>query len=83
MEKIVYYPDCTDVFAIGDPGGISYFTVSKIEHKEKVVQNISLKHKCIGKDYIYNDTEKRQLNSILSNIGNKLIHKLGRYKAYY
>ena len=82
MEKIVYYPDCTDVFAIGDPGGISYFTVSKIEHKEKVVQNISLKHKCIGKDYIYNDTEKRQLNSILSNIGNKLIHKLGRYKAF-
>ena len=82
MSKIVYYPDCTDVFAIGDPGGISYFITDKNENKEKVIKNISLKHKNIGKDSIYNDEEKRQFNNILSNIGNKLIHKLGTCKAF-
>lgn len=82
MSKIVYYPDCTDVFAIGDPGGISYFITDKNENKEKVIKNISLKHKNIGKEYIYNDEEKRQFNNILSNIGNELIHKLGKYKAF-
>ena len=85
MSKIVYYPDCTDVFAIGDPGGISYFITDNTdnnENTEKVIKNISLKHKYIGKDYIYNDEEKRQFNNILSNIGNELIHKLGKYKAF-
>ena len=38
MSKIVYYPDCTDVFAIGDPGGISYFITDKNENKEKVIK---------------------------------------------
>ena len=82
MSKIVYYPDCTDVFAIGDPGGISYFITDNNENTDKVIKNISLKHKYIGKDYIYNDEEKRQFNNILSNIGNELIHKLGKYKAF-
>lgn len=38
MSKIVYYPDCTDVFAIGDPGGISYLITDKNENKEKVIK---------------------------------------------
>jgi site-specific DNA-methyltransferase (adenine-specific) len=82
MSKIVYYPDCTDVFAIGDPGGISYFMLDKNRNKEKIIKNISLKHKSAGKECIYNDEEKRQFNDILSNVGNKLIHRLGVYKTF-
>lgn len=82
MSNIVYYPDCTDVFAIGDPGGISYFLTDKDMHNEKTIINISLKHKSINKDYIYNDTQKRHFNNILSNIGNDLINKIGNYKSF-
>jgi site-specific DNA-methyltransferase (adenine-specific) len=37
MSKIVYYPDCKDVFNIQVHSGISYYLISKNEYKDKLV----------------------------------------------
>ena len=38
MSKIVFYPDCTDIFAIGDPGGIAYYILGLAE-KDHIYSN--------------------------------------------
>jgi hypothetical protein len=53
MSKIVFYPDCIDVFAIGDPGGISYYLIDKEKQALKNIKNVSYKQK------IYNDQRER------------------------
>ena len=58
ISELVYYPDCTDVFPIGDPGGISYYLVDKIKHDNKTITNISFKQK------LYNDRETRSFNEL-------------------
>lgn len=35
MSKIVYYPDCTDIFIIQEPDGICYYLIDKEDHIKK------------------------------------------------
>lgn len=66
MSKIVYYPDCTDVFAIAEAGGIGYYILDKLEHQEIIVEN-----KCKLQD-LYNDKDTRSIRNreTLINKGN-------------
>jgi site-specific DNA-methyltransferase (adenine-specific) len=71
MSKIVYYPDCSDIFTIGDPGGISYYLIIKQVQKLKSIRNISNKQK------IYNDIRERTFEEFeLYNIGYDFVRKI-------
>lgn len=72
MSKIVFYPDCTDIFAIGDPSGISYYLIDKNNiHDEKIIQNVAVKQ------HIYNDTEIRSFDTYsLYNKGTHIANKV-------
>jgi site-specific DNA-methyltransferase (adenine-specific) len=39
MSKIVYYPDCTDVFAIAETSGVCYYLTDKNKHDDVEVIN--------------------------------------------
>ena len=42
MSKIVYYPNSTDIFNIALSGGISIYTIDKIKHNDKVINNVNI-----------------------------------------
>lgn len=72
MSKVVYYPDCSDVFNIGEVPGISYFILGNEQTSETKIINIcKLQPK-------YNDEAIRSLRSreTLFNKGNILNEKL-------
>lgn len=75
MSKIVYYPDCTDVFAIGDPGGISYYLIDKHKtYKEKFIKNVAFKQP------LYNDSETRNFD--ICSLYNKGTHIANKVTAH-
>lgn len=39
MSKIVFYPDCCEVFGIGEPDGISYYILDNNVHTKKSIGN--------------------------------------------
>ena len=41
MNKIVYYPDCTDIFEISVPDGITYYTIKKTSCEIKEIKNMA------------------------------------------
>lgn len=79
MSKVVFYPDCKDVFNIEIPEGITYYMLDKREkHDLCRVQNI-----CSIRNEI-NSTEERNIHNMetLWNIGQKIINIIGRYKKF-
>ena len=39
MSKIVFYPDCSDIFNIAEHGGICYYLIDGTVHTEKYIDN--------------------------------------------
>ena len=76
IDKITFYPDCTDVFEIQDAGGIAYYNIDKDVHKQKEIVNICKLNK------VLNDKELREIGYTLHNKGNTILDKIRYYKKY-
>jgi hypothetical protein len=77
MIKIVYYPDCGDVFDIHLLGGISYYIIEKRLYELKSVTNKSMLQS------EFNSRVNRKLNNLLFNNLDNMIHKFGEHKNVY
>lgn len=78
MSKIVYYPDCLDVFAIQELSGVCYYLVSNDKHDTCEVTNISAMKPVI------NSTENRSLvnEESLWNYGQAVVNKIKSSDGY-
>ena len=78
MKDIVYYPDCSDVFNIGEVPGISYFLLEDKYNSETKVRNVC---KLQAK---YNDETLRSIKNreTLFNKGSILNEKLKNYAKF-
>lgn len=78
MSKIVYYPDCLDVFAIQESSGVCYYLVSNDKHDTCEVTNISAMKPVI------NSTENRSLvnEESLWNYGQAIVNKIKSSDGY-
>ena len=79
MSKVVFYPDCADVFNIKQADGITYYILDKNNKQEKcTVINTSKRQKII------NSTEKRNITNreSLWNIGHEIVEYLGDYTRF-
>lgn len=70
MSKIVYYPDCTDIFVIQEPDGVCYYLIDKEEHIKKEITNICLLNKML------NCSEVRPINNSLCIKADDIISKV-------
>lgn len=72
MSKIVYYPDCLDVFAIQESSGVCYYLISNDKYNTCEVTNIS------AMKPIINSKENRSLlkEETLWNCGNSIVEKI-------
>lgn len=78
MSDIVYYPDCSDVFEIGEVGGISYYLLDKTVHNRHFVRVACTKNKAICGTGVVEDMR----NQVLDIKGNSIIKKLGNFKPF-
>ena len=81
MSKVVYHPDCLDIFAISESSGVCYYIVSSDKHDTCEVTNIS------AMKPIINSTESRSLvnEESLWNCGQDIVNKIkssAGYKQY-
>lgn len=82
MSKIVYYPDCLDIFAIQESSGIAYYLIDKDKHEKCKIINRSAMKPCID------STETRSIinEESLWNCGNSVVNKIKQsndYKQYW
>ena len=79
MSKVVFYPDCLDIFEIAQNDGITYFILDK----SKIYQECEVYNKCVRQPY-FNGYKQRSINNreTLVNIGAEIIEYLGDYKKY-
>lgn len=72
MSKIVYYPDCCDIFTISEWDGISYYLIDKVNvYKEHYIKNISSIHS----EYKNCDGNIVDINSLYVGITRDIINK--------
>ena len=80
MSKVVFYPDCKDLFDIYQIDGITYYILDKNDKIDKcVVSNISK-----NRGAIYNSTDTRSIKcgESLFNIGNEIMLSIEHYKKF-
>ena len=73
MSKIVYYPDCSDIFDINEYSGITYYIIDRCIHHEKIILNRSNKNERLNSDVV------RSNISPLNNIGNNIVQRLNTH----
>lgn len=79
MSKVVFYPDCVDIFSIAQVDGISYFLLEK----DKTFTECEVENKCLKQKYFNSKQTRSILNrETLHNIGNDIINSLGHYESY-
>lgn len=71
MKEIVYYPDCGELFDIGEVGGISYFLIDKEKHPTKKIIN-----RCKTNDYINWSEAYRDIEQTISCYADSIIKKI-------
>lgn len=76
MSKIVFYPDCCEVFGIGEPDGISYYILDNNVHTKKSIENRA------RYQMNYNNDREREFGRCLSNCGYYIKDKLNSAKAF-
>lgn len=72
MSKIVYYPDCTDIFVIQEPDGVCYYLIDKENHVKKEIKNICFLNKKL------NCSEVRQINNTILIKADNIVSKVKR-----
>lgn len=80
ISKVVYYPDCLDIFGIQQADGISYYIIDK---------NNTYENNCtvVNKSNLQKYANSRQVRDIthqqsLWNIGNEIIEFIGNHKRF-
>ena len=78
MSKVVFYPECSDVFGIAQADGITYFLIDKDTHATCVVEN-----RCKLQS-LFNSTATRDISKeqSLLNIGQEIVDYLGQYTRW-
>lgn len=78
MSKIVYYPDCIEIFGISDNSGITYFLIGKERQAIKSIENRAYFQPLI------NSIENRELENddTLWNVGQAIVNRIGQCKKY-
>lgn len=79
MDKVVFYPDCKDIFDIFQTDGITIYTLDK----NKVYDKCVVENRSRNID-IFNNIETRVIteeNSLL-NIGNEIIEHIGSFESF-
>ena len=79
MSKIVFYPNCKDVFNINDPGGLSYYLV---ESKQSAVATVI--NRCERQVYFNNEATRAVCgqSKTLNNLGQQIFEHI-RTSAWY
>jgi hypothetical protein len=74
IERIVFYPDSSEVFEIRNTDGIVIYSCDK----EKITDRCLVENRCLHQKY-FNSIEERDIKNrqTLSNIGNRIIEELG------
>lgn len=78
IETIIYYPDCLDIFPIGQVDGINILLIDKNKHDIKEIINKSIHQKHFN-GITYRKLDNRQP---LINIGNEIVEYLEPYKKF-
>lgn len=79
MSKIVYYPNCSDVFLIGEQSGIAYYISDKKVCNTKEIENRSIAQT------LYNNKLHREIGLTLNNAIYRIyehIQKVQEYRAF-
>ena len=79
MSKIVYYPNCSDVFLIGEQSGIAYYISDKKVYNTKEIENRSIAQT------LYNNKLHREIGLTLNNAIYRIyehIQKVQEYRAF-
>lgn len=79
MSKIVYYPNCKDVFNINDPGGLSYYL---IESKQSAVATVI--NRCKRQVYFNNENTRAvcRPRKTLNNLGQQIFEHIRTSAGY-
>lgn len=78
MSYVCFYPDCKDIFDIGQRDGITYYLLDKDEHQKCAVINKCKLQKYFNSGSIRSITNRESL----CNIGNEIINKMGDYTSF-
>ena len=79
MKAVTFYPDCKDIFNIGQRDGVTEILIDK--------NNTYIESKITNKSKLqpwYNGTETRSIQNrqSLINIGDEIVRYLGNYKTF-
>lgn len=79
MKKVVFYPNCRDIFDIWQPDGITYSVIDKEEHEKCEVVNVNKDIK------EFNSTVIRDIRhgETLNNFGFDVVGSLGNYNRWH
>ena len=77
MSKIVFYPDCSDVFEIAEMGGISYFILGKSPNQAIQVEEKCKLNALMNRNAIWETWDNRRVLDLESN---SIIEKVLKYK---
>lgn len=80
MSEVCFYPECKDIFKIGQIDGITWYIMDKDTHEKIKVTN-----KCKLQPH-FNSVSERSLRErereSLHNIGSEIVHSLGNYPRF-
>ena len=80
MSKVVFYPDCNDIFDIKIKDGISYFILDK----QNKVDKCTVLNKCVRQKYFDNSTVRDITNrQALLNVGNDIVEYIDNRKKEF
>lgn len=78
MSHVCFYPDCKDIFDIGQRDGITWYLLDKDKHQKCTVVNKCRLQKYFNSESIRSITNRESL----CNIGAEIINKMGKYTVF-
>ena len=78
MSYVCFYPDCKDIFDIGQRDGITWYLLDKDRHQKCTVVNKCRLQKYFNSESIRSITNRESL----CNIGAEVINKMGNYTIF-
>ena len=77
MSKIVFYPNCKDVFNINDPGGLSYYLIESKQSAVATVINRCKRQVCFNNE---NTRAVCRPRKTLNNLGQQIFEHISTKK---
>ena len=79
MSKIVFYPNCKDVFNINDPGGLSYYLIESKQSAVATVINRCKRQVCFNNE---NTRAVCRPRKTLNNLGQQIFEHISTSAGY-